>query len=178
MRSPPFAPFFLTLLLACGSEGPAAEEPDTSDMASENDVHSDAAQTQDVAADVWEDGYWLPTAMKDLYGMWANEDGANVRLFEFLDQEIYLDYADMVGVSPVYHLYVYPLGASPVLLERGRVIMKLGGHLELETRWSSEGPTKVGQKTPLTLIPAPKGTFALDSVSGTPRVYTKSATFP
>ena len=174
----------LTVLAACGTDAVTVDDAQADVLTDTgNDPGPVDVQVQRDLGDPNDTGvdptFWVPAEMADLYGMWANDDGTTVRVFEFLDQESNLTYTDMLGVSPVYHLYVYPSGQSPVLQERGRVTMALGGVLSLTKHWSVDGAVSPGAPpTQVTLVPAPPKHFALATVSGTPRLFKKTFKFP
>lgn len=165
------------LLLAACAESPATSEDSASpDDALTAEIAEDTASTLDTATtDVWPDGFWLPHDISQLYGLWVNDDGETIRALELAQFDPYDP--DMLNISPVYGLYRYPKGGKAVLIERGRATLAMGPLLHLETIWS-DTVTDKGKKTDLTLMPAPAGTFALATGSGTPRVYGKANALP
>ncbi len=166
----------LGMLLAACDPGHGATDDDAADAA---DVAApvEIAVVPDTgpAPDVWPDGYWLPSSMDDLYGLWVNDDGTTVRAFQLAQFDLFD--ADLAQVSPVYQLYEYPTGTSPVLFERGRATLAMGPLLHLSRVWS-QTPTDAPTDSDLTLLAAPPKTFALATGSGTPRVYARAGKLP
>ena len=165
----------LSLTLAACDPGHGATDDDVAaDVAVADDVEVAAADTEP-PPDVWPDGFWVPTSMDQLYGLWVNDDGESIRAFRIQLMDPYDP--DMSGVSPVYELYRYPVGGPITLAERGRATLAMGPLLRLDTVWS-ETVTDKGKKTELTFLPAPAKSFALATGAGTPRVYVRSGTLP
>lgn len=175
----------LTLAVACGAGAPATD-PSAGDAASANDSEisvdngsQDLGSTLDTPDSEPVDigPVWQPSAIKELFGFWVNDDGDNWRVFEF---GLGSTDPDMVEISPAYYLFKYPKSAfKPVQIQRGRASLALGPVLVLKPVWASD-PQAVGQEFKQALLPAPLSTIALEvgAGSGNVRIYTKSLDFP
>ena len=164
------------LVAACDPGHGATDDADATAVdASQSDDVVDGAADTGAVADVWPDGYWLPTTVDQLYGLWVNDDGTTLRVFEIAEFDSFDP--DMAQVTPVYQLYRYPKGTTSTLAERGRLSIAPGPVLQLATVWSQTA-TDDGTVTVLTLVPAAANSFALATTTGAPRVYTKTGKLP
>ena len=163
-------------LAACDPGHGATDAPDVPVVDSSLPDDGTAAGADASAdADVWPAGDWLPTTVDQLYGLWVNDDGTTLRVFEIAEFDSFDP--DMAQVTPVYQLYRYPKGTTSTLAERGRLSIAAGPVLQLATVWSQTA-TDQGKVAVLTLVPAAAGSFALATTTGAPRVYTKTGKLP
>lgn len=176
----------LVFASGCGARSTATPDPiaaDSSGAVDAADAVDDNAQdsaftpdTPDIAA-VDIGPVWQPSAIKELFGFWVNDDGDNWRVFEF---GLGSTDPDMVEVSPAYYLFKYPKSAfKPVQIQRGRASLALGPILVLKPVWASD-PQAVGVEFKQALLPAPLSSIVLEAGVGTGngRLYTKALDFP
>jgi hypothetical protein len=157
----------LCLLTACA--------PDAGSVADDagDDAVNAAETADDIAADipatdVWPDDYWVPENIDQLYGYWQNDDGQEIRAFEFAQFDLFD--ADMVNVTPTYELFRYPKGKSKVLFERGRATLAPGPTLHLQPVWS-DSSTHTAAPYDLTFLAAGPKSFAIATGTSGARVY-------
>ena len=170
----PHLPILLALLLpAACDDGHAA--PDDDVLVDATDDVQEVVEDAQPIADVWPADYWAPSSIEQLYGYWVSDDGETIRAFQFGQFDLFDK--DMAQVSPVYELFRYPVGGSPILIERGRVTLQLGPSLKREIIWS-QTVTDKGKTSADPMLASPKDTFALATGTGTPRVYTRATELP
>lgn len=162
--------FVLLALLAACSPAPAAQ-PDAAHDA------VDGADAPEVAASDLAEGAWTPASTGDFTGLWVNEEAGTVRALQFAEFSTDPTRPDLLGISPVYLLFRYPMGEQPALVQRGRYSMKLGPLLLLTPTFAPDGAS-LNVPAEFKLVPSAPDTFTVETASGLQRVYYRWDTLP
>jgi hypothetical protein len=112
-------------------------------------------------------GEWQPDGTAQLFGKWASLTDGTVRALKFAQLDNTTQ--DLIGVTPVFWLYKYPIGQPPVAILRGRYEMTLGPALVLEPVWEVDNPRTPPPVT-FTIHVSKHGQLALGTAAGV-RIY-------